>query len=79
MKDKRILLKVIERVYSKNPGIQILIDESMIDICREEGVSPQQVFLLFFAVGFIVMGYPNITFLCAKDRSFLLVIKEKIM
>ena len=80
MKDKKrveILLKVIERVYSKNPGMQTLIDESVIDICKEEGVSPEQVFfLLFFAVDFIVMGYLNKNFLCAKDSSFLMVIKK---
>ena len=80
MKDKKrieILLKVIERVYSKNPGMQTLIDESVIDICKEEGVSPEQVFfLLFFAVDFIVMGYLNKNFLCAKDSSILMVIKK---
>ena len=34
----------------------------MIDICKEEGVSLEQVFffLLFFAIGFIIMGYLNI-------------------
>ena len=80
MKDKKrieILLNVIGRVYSKNPGIQTLIDESMRDICNEEGVSPEQLFLLFFAVNFIVMGYRKIHFLCAKDSLFLVVIKEK--
>ena len=80
MKDKKrieILLKVIERVYSKNPGMQTMIDESVIDICKEEGVSPEQVFfLLFFAVDFIVMGYLNKNFLCAKDSSILMVIKK---
>ena len=67
MKDKKrmeMLLKVIEKVYSKKPGMQTLIDESMIDICKEEGV-----FLLFFAVGFIFMGYLNINFLSAKENS----------
>ena len=37
MKDKqriKILLKIIERFYCKNPGMQTLIDESRIDICR---------------------------------------------
>ena len=46
MKDKKkieILSKVIERVYNKNPGIQKLIYESMLDICKEEGGSPEQV------------------------------------
>ena len=42
-----ILLKVIERVYSENPGIQTLIDESIINICKEEGVSPEQVLFCF--------------------------------
>ena len=70
MKEKKkieTLLKVIERVYAKNPAMQKLIDESMIDIWKEKGESPEQVFFLFFAVGFIVMGYPNINFLRAKD------------
>ena len=67
MKDQRneILLMVTERVYSENPGIQTLMDESTIS--KRKGVSRRQVFLLFLAVGFIVMGYLNINFLCAKD------------
>ena len=50
MKDKKktgILLMVIERVYTKNPGMQKLIEKSMINICKEEGVLPEQVFFLF--------------------------------
>ena len=47
-----ILLKVIERVHTKNPGMQKLIDESMIDICKEESVSPQHVFLAFLCCWF---------------------------
>ena len=79
MKDKRIeiLLMVTERVYSKNPGIQTFIDESMIS--KGKGVSPKQVFLLLLAVGFIVMGYLNINFLYAKDSLVLEVIKKKTM
>ena len=38
------LLNVIERVYTKTPWMQKLEDESMIDICKEEKVSPEQVF-----------------------------------
>ena len=37
MKDSNrieILLKAINRIYSKSPGMQSLIDESMIDICK---------------------------------------------
>ena len=51
MKDKlknEILLKVIEGVYTKTPGMQKLLDESMIDICKEEGVSPKQVYFFAF-------------------------------
>ena len=42
MKDRKkieILLKVIARVYTKSPGMQKMIDRSMKDICKEEGVS----------------------------------------
>ena len=56
MKDKKnieILLKVTERVYTKNLGMQKLIDESMIDVCKEEGVSPEQVFVLLFFAFFL--------------------------
>ena len=71
MKEKtkiEILVKVIEKFYTKNPGMQKLIEKSMIDICKEESVLSEQVFfLLFFAVGFIVMSYLNMNCLCAKD------------
>ena len=69
MKEKKkteILLKVTERFYTKNPGMQKLIDESMIDICKKKVCHPKSFFLLFFAVGFIVIGYLK-KFLCAKD------------
>ena len=49
-KDKKridILLKIVERSYSKSPGMQTLTDESMIDICKGEGVFPEQVFFAF--------------------------------
>ena len=74
MKDKlriETLLKVIEGMYSKNIGMQKLIDESMTDVCKEDGVSTEQIFfiLLFFAVVFIIMDYPNMNFLFAKKNS----------
>lgn len=74
MKDKKrieILLKAIERIYNKNTGIQKLMYKSMIDVCKEEGVSPKQVFpiLLLSTAVFVVMGYPNIFFLCVKEKS----------
>ena len=73
VKDKKrieVSLKVIERIHSKNPEIQKLIDESMIDVCKEEIVSPKLDFFFFFcfsfAFVFTIMGYPNIIFLFAK-------------
>ena len=38
---------LIERVYIKNAGMQTLIDVSMIDMCKEEGVSPEQLCFCF--------------------------------
>ena len=66
-----ILLKVIGRVYSKNPGMQTLIDKSMIDTCKQEGASPEQDFFLFFAVGFIVMDYLNINIFVCEGQLIL--------
>ena len=43
----KVIEKVIERMYSTSLGIQTLIDESMIDICKEKGVSPEQIFFAF--------------------------------
>ena len=50
MKDKKkhkILQKVIQRIYDKNPEMQEVIDASMIEVCTEESVSPEQVFFYF--------------------------------
>ena len=41
------MLKLPERVDSKNSGMQSLIDESMTDICKKEDVSPKQVYFGF--------------------------------
>ena len=49
MNDKKkleVLLKVIKRIYDKNPGTQEMIDASIIEVCAEEGVSPEQVFFV---------------------------------
>ena len=61
-KKVEILLKVIERVYTKNPEMQKLIGESMM---QRKMCHPSIYFFLFFD-GFINMGYLNIHFLCAK-------------
>ena len=53
MKDKKklkVLLKIIQRTYDKNPEMQKVVDASMIEVCAEEGVSPEQ---LFFIVSFL--------------------------
>ena len=55
MKDKKkleVLIKVIKIIYDKNPGMQEMIDSLMIEVCTEEGTSPEQV---FFAVVVIIM------------------------
>ena len=39
------LLKVITGIYNKNPGMQEMIDASMIEVCTEEDESPELVFL----------------------------------
>ena len=44
MKNKKtleVLVKVIQRVYDKNPGMQKVIDALMKEVCAEEGVSPE--------------------------------------
>ena len=49
MKDKKkleVLLKVIKRVYDENPGMQEMMDASMIEKWAEESVSPEQVFFI---------------------------------
>ena len=49
MKDKKkleVLLKVIKRIYDKNPRTQEMIDASMIEVCAEEFVSPELVFFV---------------------------------
>ena len=62
MKDKKkleVLLKVIQRVYDKNPGMQEAIDKSIIEVCAEEGVSTELVFfiLLFLCCCLYHSGY----------------------
>ena len=77
-----VLLKIIETVYTKNPGMQKLIDEWMMDICKEEGVSPEQVFFAGLCCWFYRYEL-NINFLCAKDSLwkykglFLVLIKKQ--
>ena len=48
MKNKKteVLLKVIQRVYDKNPGMQKVIDGLMKEVFAEEGVSPEYVFFI---------------------------------
>ena len=43
----KVLLKVIQRIFDKNPEIQEVIDASIIEVCAEEGVSPEQVYFYF--------------------------------
>ena len=71
MKDKKIikiLLKVIERVYNKTPGMQTLTDESMVDICKEEGVSPEQLIFAFLCCLLYRYGISEHKFLVCKGQ-----------
>ena len=49
MKDKKkleVLLKAIQRIYD-NPEMLKVIGASIIEVCNEESVSPEQVFSYF--------------------------------
>ena len=43
-----VLLKVIKRIYDKIQGMQEMIDASMIEVCAEESLSPEHVFLFCY-------------------------------
>ena len=56
--------------------MQKVIEASMGEVCAETGFSPEQVFiiLLFFAVIFFIMSYPNkwvegTNILCVKETA----------
>ena len=71
MKDRKkvkILLKVIERVYTKNFGMQKLVDDYMIDICKEEGVSLEQVLFCFSLLWFYGYGLSKHKFFACKGQ-----------
>lgn len=57
VKDKKrikVLLKVIESIYDKNPEMQDEIDASLVEVAPEEGVSPELVFfILLFLLSFL--------------------------
>ena len=49
MKNKKkleVLLKVIQRIYDKNPGMQEMIGVSMKDVSADEAISPEQIFFI---------------------------------
>ena len=62
MKDKKrtkVLFKLKKKVHDQNPGLKELIEALMVNVCAEEGVSPEQVFFLFcfsLAVVFIIIA-----------------------
>ena len=70
MKDQKrikILLKVIERVCTTNPRMQKLIDESMTDVWKEEGVSSEQVF--FYCCCLYRNGLSKHTFFVVRGKQ----------
>ena len=69
-----------ERVYTKNPGMQTLRDESMIDIYKEESVSPEKVFFAFLYCWLDRFRLSkHKLFVCEREFIFSVVIKRKIM
>ena len=55
-KKLEVLLKVIQRGYDKNAGMQEVIDTSIIEVCAEKAYLLNRYFLFcfFFAVVFII-------------------------
>ena len=51
-KKLEVLLKVVQRGYDKNAGMQEVIDTSIIEVCAEKSVSPEQVFFILFFLCF---------------------------
>ena len=50
-------MKVIQRIYDKNPGMQEVIDASMIEIALKKAYLLNRYFFCFlFAVVFIIMA-----------------------
>lgn len=47
-KRSEIILKVIERIHEHLLNMQITIDSTLVDVCREENVSPEMVFYGFY-------------------------------
>lgn len=43
-----ILLTVLQEIHDDHPNLHEYLDKSMVDICREENVSPHQVFFSFY-------------------------------
>ena len=46
----KVLPKVIQKVYDKNPEMQEVINASKIEICSEEDTFPEQVFFIAFII-----------------------------
>ena len=60
IKGSEILVKVIKRIYEKHPNMQEFINYLMLNVCRKQDVSPENIFLLF-CFFFIIMG-------CSKKK-----------
>lgn len=49
-KQSKILLQLKECIYEQYPGLQEPMNNFMVDVCREENISPEKVFFAFLAV-----------------------------
>ena len=45
----KILLPIINKFYEENPSIEESLHKSMVDIGREENISPHQVLFILFS------------------------------
>ena len=81
-KKSEILLKVPDKVYEEYSNVRDYLSTSMEDICREENVSPYQLFSSFsaflFPVAFIVIyGWLCCTTPNRKFKKMVLIIGYK--
>ena len=81
-KKSQILLKVPDKVYEEYSNVRDYLSTSMEDICREENVSPYQLFSSFFAFLFAVVFIVIYGWLCCttpnrKFKKMLLIIGYK--
>ena len=62
MNDKKrtlIPLKILDQIQQDNQDARNGIEKSLATICKEEGISFEQVFYMSFAVVFLAINHPS--------------------